>query len=159
MTGFIVNEQKLKSDKVYKIGETVVDCIVLDIDFEKQIVDLSERLVNQQLEESKELTSQKKQAKKTQQQQSFVKAVVELNKERYLVISLKSNRSKIGVCILQGLAAGNLAAAYEAYGIGDEIDVKLTESNSGEAEGRFLLTMAKLKPAAAQTTSNTGDMS
>ena len=67
MTGFIVNEQKLKSDKVYKTGETVLDCIVLDIDFEKQIVDLSERLVNQQLEESKELASKKKQAKKTQQ--------------------------------------------------------------------------------------------
>ena len=76
-----------------------------------------------------------------------------------MVISLKSNRSKIGVCILHGLAAGTLATAYEAYGIGDEIDVKLTESNSGEAEGRFLLTMAKLKLAAAQTTSNTGDMS
>ena len=143
MTGFIVNEQKLKSDKVYKIGETVLDCIVLDIDFEKQIVDLSERLVNQQLEDSKELASQKKQAKKNQQQQSFVKAVVELNKERYLVISLKSNRSKIGVCILHGLAAGTSATAYEAYGIGDEIDVKVTESSSGEDEGRFLLTMAR----------------
>ena len=35
MTGFIVNEQKIKSDKVYKIGETVLDCIVLDIDLEK----------------------------------------------------------------------------------------------------------------------------
>ena len=35
MTGFIVNEQKLKSDKIYKIGETVLNCIVLDIDFEK----------------------------------------------------------------------------------------------------------------------------
>ena len=39
---------------------------------------------------------------------------------------------------------------YEAYGIGDEIDVKVTESRNDDAEGRFLLTMARLKPAAAQ---------
>lgn len=44
MTGFIVNEQKHKADKVYKAGETLVESIVLDIDFEKKIVDLSERL-------------------------------------------------------------------------------------------------------------------
>ena len=76
-----------------------------------------------------------------------------------MVVSLKSNRSKIGICILHGLAAGASAAMYEAYSIGDEIDVKVTESRSGEAEGRFLLTMARLKPAAAQLTSSTGDMS
>ena len=35
MTGFIVNEQKLKSDKIYKAGNTLLECIVLDIDFEK----------------------------------------------------------------------------------------------------------------------------
>ena len=55
MTGFIVNEQKLKTDKVYKVGDTIQDCIVLDIDFEKKIVDLSERL---------SATEETKQAKK-----------------------------------------------------------------------------------------------
>ena len=54
MTGFIVNEQKLKTDKVYKVGDTIQDCIVLDIDFEKKIVDLSERLVAS--EETKQST-------------------------------------------------------------------------------------------------------
>lgn len=44
MTGFIVNEQKRKADKTYKVGDTLTDCVILDIDFEKRIVDLSERL-------------------------------------------------------------------------------------------------------------------
>ena len=51
LTGFIVNEQKIKADKVYKAGESELDCIVLDIDREKKIVDLSERLYS--VEESK----------------------------------------------------------------------------------------------------------
>ena len=59
---------------------------------------------------------------------------------------------------MHGLAAGNLATTYEVYGIGDEIDVKVTESRSGEAEGSFLLTMARLKPAASQLTTSTGDL-
>ena len=51
ITGFIVNEQKLKSDKTYKVGDIISNCIVLDIDHEKKIVDLSERLFEK--EESK----------------------------------------------------------------------------------------------------------
>lgn len=54
MTGFIVNEQKRKADKTYKVGDTLTDCVVLDIDFEKRIVDLSERLTTPaEQEESK----------------------------------------------------------------------------------------------------------
>jgi len=61
MTGFIVNDQKKKADKVYKAGETEVECIVLDIDFEKKIVELSERLVSSvaQGEETKKAKKQK----------------------------------------------------------------------------------------------------
>lgn len=53
----------------------------MDIDFEKEIVDLSERLV-----EKKSGKSQK--IKKGQ----TLKAIVELNKEEYLIISFKQNR-------------------------------------------------------------------
>lgn len=42
LTGFVVNEQK-SSGKNYKVG-SVLECIVLDIDIAKMIVDLSERL-------------------------------------------------------------------------------------------------------------------
>lgn len=41
-TGFIVNEQK-SSGKLYKVGSDL-ECIVLDIDTSKKIVDLSEKL-------------------------------------------------------------------------------------------------------------------
>ena len=50
-TGFIVNEQKQKAEKAYKAGETNLSCVVLDVDHEKKIVDLSERLYS--VEESK----------------------------------------------------------------------------------------------------------
>ena len=83
----------MNAGKVYKDGETVVNCIVLDIDSEKKIVDLSERLYS--AEESKQ-----KKAKKGEEGNSYQKAVVELNKEQYLVVSLKSDRTSIGVCLL-----------------------------------------------------------
>jgi len=41
-TGFIVNEQK-SSEKVYKFQQAV-SAVVLDSDYEKKIIDLSERL-------------------------------------------------------------------------------------------------------------------
>ena len=44
MTGFIVNDQKANAEKTYKVGETLKDCVILDIDPEKKIIDLSERL-------------------------------------------------------------------------------------------------------------------
>ena len=46
LTGFIVNEQK-KSAKSTKPGQ-ILSCIVLDIDAQKKIVDLSERLVEEE---------------------------------------------------------------------------------------------------------------
>ena len=61
LTGFIVNEQKVKTDKVYRAGESELDCIVLDIDREKKIVDLSERLYT--VEETKDTQSKKKAGK------------------------------------------------------------------------------------------------
>ena len=135
MTGFIVNEQKRKADKVYKAGDTLVESVVLDIDFEKRIVDLSERLATPVDEE------ESKQSKKAKHgDHSFQKSVVELNKEKYLVVSLKNDRSQVGVCILHGLSAES-ESVYSRYNIGDEIDVKVIAGRKG---GRFVLTQAKL---------------
>lgn len=86
LTGFIVNEQK-STGKTYKVG-TTLECVVLDIDTEKKIVDLSERLV-----ESSEPTEKGK-------PKEIQKAFVELSKENYMIISMKSNRKIIGVCVL-----------------------------------------------------------
>lgn len=134
MTGFIVNQQKKKIDKLYKAGETIVDSIILDIDYEKKIVELSERLVGQ--EESKQANASKKAPGKTE----FQKAVVELNKEQYLVVTLKSDRTKVGVCILHSLSADS-TSLYQNYGIGDEIDVKVTSSKlNKDRDGLFVLT-------------------
>ena len=36
-----------------------------------------------------------------------VKAIVEMNNERYLVVTLKNQRSTIGVCLLQDLNSVN----------------------------------------------------
>ena len=52
--------------------------IVLDVDYEKKIIDLSERLVGVQTEKSKQLEP---------------KAIVELTKDNYMIVSLKGNRS------------------------------------------------------------------
>ncbi len=59
--------------------------IVLDVDYEKKIIDLSERLVGFQTEKSKQLDP---------------KAVVELTKDNYMIVSLKGNRSQFGICLL-----------------------------------------------------------
>jgi len=74
VTGFIINEQKA-SGKQYKVGSEI-ECVVLDIDTSKMIVDLSERL----------LTTKKKEKAASSSQKAFV----ELNKEQYLVITLKN---------------------------------------------------------------------
>ena len=42
-TGFIVNSQKA-SEKQFKLNQ-MVNAVVLDVDYEKKIIDLSERLV------------------------------------------------------------------------------------------------------------------
>ena len=86
LTGFIANEQ-LASSKQYKIGASL-SCIVLDVDTDKKIIELSERLSTD--EESKQASKLKEN----------LKSVVEMNNERYLVVTLKNQRNKIGVCIL-----------------------------------------------------------
>ena len=63
MTGFIVNDQLAHLDKGYKVGQVLSECIVLDTDPEKHIVDLSERLASSG---SKPVTETKKSASKSQ---------------------------------------------------------------------------------------------
>ena len=65
-----------------------MQCLVLDIDPVKKIADLSEKIVT---------AKNKGQEVKVGQTQ---KAIVELNKESHLVLSMKNNRRAIGVCIL-----------------------------------------------------------
>jgi hypothetical protein len=65
-----------------------LQCLVLDIDPVKKIADLSEKIVT---------AKNKGQEVKVGQTQ---KAIVELNKESHLVLSMKNNRRAIGVCIL-----------------------------------------------------------
>jgi ribosomal protein S1 len=77
----------LNADKVYKVGQEV-ECVILDCDTNKAILDLSERL------------AQTSKSKKTQFNGTNQKAFVELSKDNYLVVTLKADRSKIAACIL-----------------------------------------------------------
>ena len=94
LTGFIANEQ-LATSKQYKIG-TSISCIVLDVDTDKKIIELSERLTTN--DATKDIQTKLK---------DNVKAIVEMNNERYLVVTLKNQRSTIGVCLLQDLNSVN----------------------------------------------------
>ena len=69
---------------------------MLDIDNEKRIVDLSERLYT--VEESK--VSKKSRKEEAASSKGYQKAVVELNKESYLVVTLKADRSRVAICLL-----------------------------------------------------------
>ena len=128
LTGFVANEQ-LASSKTYKVGAQLT-CVVLDVDTDKKIIELSERLV------SDKAADQEKKLKENQ------KAIIEMNNEKYLVVTLKSNRSRIGVCILQDFCSINQAALYARYSIGDEIDVRLI-SDESRKDGDFLLMTPK----------------
>ena len=95
----------------------------MDIDFEKEIVDLSEKIAEKTSKKSKD-----QQIKKGTQQ----KAVVELNKEHYLIISYKSNPSQFGLVMCQSFNNDESENPNEKYSIGDEIDVHvLEETDSG----------------------------
>jgi len=59
----------------------------MDIDFEKEIVDLSERLAD----------SEKSKSSAKINANSVQNAVVELNKEDYLIVSFKQNKRKFGI--------------------------------------------------------------
>jgi ribosomal protein S1 len=80
-TGFIINEQK-KSGKTFKEGASI-EGTLLDIDYDRKMLDLSERVI-------KDVKAGKDKSK----------AVVELTKDSYMIVSLKQNRQKFGVCLL-----------------------------------------------------------
>jgi len=81
-TGFIINEL-IKSDKKFKPGASI-EATLLDIDCDKKMLDLSERVV----------------IKDTKSVKDKSKAVVELTKDSYMIVSLKSDRQKFGVVLL-----------------------------------------------------------
>lgn len=86
-TGFILNDHKLKNK--YKVGQKLT-CKILDIDTSKKIADLKEVQ-----EGTKEEQANHKKIKPDSKQ----KVIVELNKDGYLIVSLKSNRSILGICL------------------------------------------------------------
>lgn len=87
-----MNEQRKSGDsKQYKLGQKLA-CCVLDIDPVKRIVDLSEKFaVAGQKSGDKEF--------KTGRQCT---ATIELNKESYVIASVKSSKSgrAVGICLL-----------------------------------------------------------
>jgi len=76
----------------------------MDIDLEKEIMDLSERLL--------EKSSSKSQTVKKGQN---VKAIVELNKEDYLIVSFKQNRKQIGLLQMQPFNNDKVPNPNEKY--------------------------------------------
>ena len=135
LTGFIVNEQK-SSGKQYKVG-TVVECIVLDIDTAKMIVDLSERLAEAS-KPARELS------------QGDHKAIVELNKEQYLILSFKKSRQLIGVCIPNDFTQVNKTELYAKYQVGTELKVKVMAST----DGAFVLALPAEETQSLRTPKN-----
>lgn len=68
-----------------------LNCLVLDIDFEKEILDLSEKL------------SEKTTSNQTIKVGNQYKVTVELNKEDYLLVSFKQSKQSIGLLMMQNL--------------------------------------------------------
>jgi predicted RNA-binding protein (virulence factor B family) len=98
---------------------------VLDIDTSKMIVDLSERLA-----ESK--------ASKDFDLKAAQKAIVELNKEQYLIVTFKKARHQVGVCIPNDFTQVNKTELYAKYKVGSEVNVRIIKSE--ETDG-FILTL------------------
>ena len=94
-TGFILNDHKLSSK--YKPGQSL-KCRVLDIDYSKKIADLKELS-----DKTSGEVVIKASSKKAMKPEHKTKAIVELNKEGYLVVSVKSSRSTLGLCIHSNL--------------------------------------------------------
>ncbi len=129
-TGFIINEQQ-KSGKTFKEGASI-EGTLLDIDCDRKMLDLSERVI--------------KDAKAGKDKS---KAVVELTKDSYMIVSLKQNRQKFGVCLLQeSLNRHFMQPEYEQYHVGDEIDIKVVRE-----EDDFLLALPKAEPQSTKQTS------
>lgn len=118
VTGFVVNEQK-QSGKQYKVGQEI-DCIVLDIDTGKMIADLSERLADPSAKAPKDLSTDKPH-----------KAIVELNKEQYLIVTFKKARGQVGVCIPNDFTQVNKTEIYAKYQVGSELTVNIVKGGSG----------------------------
>lgn len=53
LTGFVLQEHQGVGDKQYKEGQKIT-CAVMDIDFEKEIVDLSEKIAEKTSKKSKD---------------------------------------------------------------------------------------------------------
>ena len=60
------------------------------------------------------------------------KAVVELAKDGYMIVSFKADRTKFAVCLLQtSINSHNMADQYEKHAIGDEIEVRTLGCENG----------------------------
>lgn len=98
----------------------------MDIDFEKEILDLSERLAEKQSASSAQVKVG-----------SQYKVVVELNKEEYLLVSFKQSKSSIGLLMMQSLNGDQVPNPNEKYQVGDEVEVKVISVT----ENGFVLTV------------------
>jgi len=113
-TGFILNDHKLSQK--YKPGQKLT-CRVLDIDSAKKIADL------------KEVDTASQKAKKDFKAGQKNKGIVELNKEGYLVVSLKSSRQTIGLLLNSNFNQDQ--EARETYQIGESIEVVAVKQTNG----------------------------
>lgn len=86
---------------------------MLDVDNDKQMLDLSERLCSVDKNDKSKLKENSK-------------AIVEVIKENYMIVSLKQNRTSLAVCLLQqSINDMHMSVEYEKYSVGDEIEIKL----------------------------------
>ena len=72
-------------------------------------------------------------------------------------MTLRSDRSRLAVCLLQDLTAES-HASYQKYRIGDEIEVKLVATNQKQSDssGRFLLAQPRLASQGAMQAGGSG---
>jgi hypothetical protein len=108
VTGFVVEDHCSKEPQKYKAGEQVL-CRVLDIDYEKKLADLSQVVSNHQ---NPPINSILKQSAKYPVNEAE-KAVVELNKESYLIVSLKKNRNMLGLVNLEAMNGHPVSKQYQ----------------------------------------------
>jgi len=116
-TGFIINTQT--TSKKIKPGQKI-RCRVLDVDPIKKMADLSEKLG--------EVKTSKRDVKVGEE----FKAIVELNKESFVILSLKSDKSKIGFCILHNFNRDDVDDKNPQ--IGDEMEVRVAGKRNGVIE-------------------------
>ena len=133
-TGFIISEQQ--ASKKYKPGQQLT-CKVLDVDPVKKIADLSEKLASM------------KSSGKTIAVGSTGKAVIELLKDNYAILSFKSNRKALGLCIFQNFNGDE--EDLKMPKLGEEVDVRVV----GESKNCLqLVPVVKERAKAAHIASN-----